>query len=233
VGSKLLKKLLDNIYLIPEREFDANMYLILEDNEYLNLIDTGTGLNVLQTIEDIKIQFDSVILKRIILTHCHIDHSGGLHDLANKFSPEVMVYELEAPYIEMGNDTVTVAGFFGVVFPQTKVNVYLEDGSVLDFGDLQFSIYRMPGHTAGSIVLYNSKKKILISGDVVFPGGSFGRTDFPTGNGAELVNSLKRIAEMDVEILLPGHMPPLLQNANKNNKNSYQNAKNMLDMGFL
>ncbi|MHA1648782.1 MAG: MBL fold metallo-hydrolase [Candidatus Helarchaeota archaeon] len=229
----MLKELLENIYLIPEREFDANMYLIIEDNENLNLIDTGTGLNVTQTIKDIKAQFDINKLKRIILTHCHIDHSGGLHRLAKKFAPEVVVYEIEAPYIEMGDTIVTVASFFGVDFPRTKVDVYLENDSVLDFGDLKFSVYNMPGHTHGSIVFYEPQRKILISGDVVFPQGSFGRTDFPTGNGAQLVESLKKISELDVEMLFPGHMPPIMKNANENNKKSYQMGKMMLEQGFL
>jgi len=229
----MLKKLLNNIYLIPEREFDANMYLVVEDNEILNLIDTGTGLNVISTINEIKNQFKVEKLKRIVLTHCHIDHSGGLNRLTKKFTPEVVVYEEEAPYIEMGDTIVTVSSFFGIEFPQTKVDTYLENKSILDIGDFRFTVYNMPGHTHGSVVFYDPKKKILISGDVVFPESSFGRTDFPTGNGIELVESLKKISELDVEILLAGHMSPIMQNANKNNQKSYQMAKMMLEQGFL
>ncbi|MHA1265135.1 MAG: MBL fold metallo-hydrolase [Candidatus Helarchaeota archaeon] len=229
----MLNKLLDDIYIIPERQFDANMYLIIEGNENLNLIDTGTGLNVTQTIKDISSQFDINKLKRIILTHCHIDHAGGLHRLAKKFSPEVCVFEVEAPYIEMGDNIVTVASFFGVDFPQTKVDVYLENENILEVGRFKFSIFCMPGHTHGSVIYYEPKLKILISGDVVFPQGSFGRTDFPTGNGSQLVESLGKIAEMDVEMLFAGHMAPIMKNANENNKKSYQMAKMMREQGFL
>ncbi len=229
----MLKKLLEDIFIIPEREFDANMYVIVEENGNLNLIDTGTGLNVTRTIKDIKTQFQIDKLKRIILTHCHIDHSGGLNQLAKKFSPEINVFEIEAPYIIKGDNIVTVASIMGLDFPKTPVDIYLEDKGILDFGSLKFTIYHMPGHSLGSIVLYESNKKILISGDVVFPGGSFGRTDFPTGNGVQLVESLKRITEMDVEVLLPGHMPPIMENSNANNQKSYQMAKMMLDQEFL
>lgn len=228
----MLNKLLNDVYIIPERQFDANMYMIVEGNEDLNLIDTGTGLNVIKTIKDIKSQFDITKLKRIILTHCHIDHAGGLYRLAKKFSSTVNVFEVEAPYIEMGDNVVTVASFFGVEFPRTKVDVYIENESILDLGR-KFKVFKMPGHTHGSIALYNSEKKILISGDVVFPEGSFGRTDFPTGSGADLVESLRKISEMDVEILLAGHMPPIMNNANANNQKSYRMAKMMLEQGFL
>jgi glyoxylase-like metal-dependent hydrolase (beta-lactamase superfamily II) len=189
-------------------------------------------LNVSQTIKEIKEQFNVEKLKRIILTHCHIDHSGGLHQLAKKFSPEVLVFEIEAPYIAMGDNIVTVASFFGVEFPPTKVDLYLENESTLDLG-LKFKVFNMPGHTKGSIVLYEPEKKILISGDVVFPEGSFGRTDFPTGSGKEMVESLRKVSEMAVEMLLPGHMPPIMKNANENNKKSYQMAKTMYEQGFL
>ncbi len=228
----MLKKLLDNLYYIPERQFDANIYIVVEENEGLNLIDTGTGLFVTQIIEDIKSQFDINKLKRIILTHCHIDHSGGLHRLVKKFSPRVCVFEVEAPYIERGDTVVTVASMMMQEFPQTKVDVYLEDESTLDLG-FKFKIFKMPGHTHGSVCFYEEKMKILISGDVVFPQASFGRTDFPTGSGAQLVESLKKIAAMDVEMLFPGHMPPILKNAGANNKKSYENAKKMQEMGFL
>lgn len=229
----MLKKLIDDIYIIPEREFDANMYLIVENDLNLTLFDTGTGLNVTQAIKDINSQFKIEKLKRIILTHCHIDHSGGLNPLVSKFSPEVYVYELEAPYIEMGDTVVTVASFMGAPFPATKVDVYLENESIVEVGDRKFKVLNMPGHTKGSIVFYDQKDKILISGDVVFPERSFGRTDFPTGNGKDLVKSLEKISEMDVEMLFAGHMPPIMKNANDNNKKSYQMAKMMLDQGFL
>ncbi|MFX1298413.1 MAG: MBL fold metallo-hydrolase [Promethearchaeota archaeon] len=229
----MLKKLLDNIYMIPEREFDANMYLIIENNKDLTLIDTGTGLNVSQTIKDINTEFNVSNLKKIILTHCHIDHSGGLHRLAKKFSPIINVFELEAPYIEMGDNIITIAAFFGTDFPRTKVDIYLTNNSEIELGGLTFMVHKMPGHTSGSIVLYEPSEKILISGDVVFPERSFGRTDFPTGNGTQLVESLKKIAEMDIEILFPGHLSPIMENANANNKESYQMAKKMLEQGFL
>ena len=72
-----------------------------------------------------------------------------------------------------------------------------------------------PGHSLGSICLDILDTGILITGDTLFPGGSFGRTDFPTGDDRALVASLKRISEMDFVIGLPGHMHAMKANAKK------------------
>ena len=143
-----IKKLLDNIYIIPEREFDANMYLVVEDNEILNLIDTGTGLNVTKTIREIKEQFDITKLKRIILTHCHIDHSGGLHRLVKKFSPEVCVFEEEAPK--------------NCVFDFTNLT-YLNSKSIGYIADWQAKI----AGTGGKLVIFGVQENIFDILDVV------------------------------------------------------------------
>lgn len=71
-------------------------------------------------------------------------------------------------------------------------------------GDETFQVISTPGHSPGSLCLYWPKQKALFSGDVVFSGG-IGRTDFPGGNGKLLKESIQRLAQLDVEYLLPGH----------------------------
>ena len=88
-----------------------------------------------------------------------------------------------------------------------------------------------PGHTHGSCSLWESDKKILISGDTVFPQGSFGRTDLRTGNSNDLISSLNRLSKLEVKILLPGHMPPIIspsKSTTNSIKESLQNARMML-----
>ncbi|MFX0178089.1 MAG: MBL fold metallo-hydrolase, partial [Candidatus Hodarchaeota archaeon] len=69
-----------------------------------------------------------------------------------------------------------------------------------------FQIFHTPGHSIGSISYYEPNKKILIPGDLVFTGGSFGRYDFPGGSLQVLTESIKFVNDLDVIYLLPGHM---------------------------
>lgn len=69
--------------------------------------------------------------------------------------------------------------------------------------------------TTGGICLYNAEKKILFSGDTIFAYG-IGRTDIPGGDIFELKKSIKKLTELDVQILLPGHDVPVIGNANEN-----------------
>lgn len=77
-----------------------------------------------------------------------------------------------------------------------------------------FEVIQTPGHTKEDICLYNKETKTLISGDTVFGSGSVGRTDLG-GDIDELKKSVEKLAELDVEIILPGHGNPVLENGNE------------------
>lgn len=97
--------------------------------------------------------------------------------------------------------------FLGAPFPQLSPFFYLKEGDlVLGAKDNKVSLRVLltPGHSPGSVSLYIEEKKILVSGDVVF-AGSMGRTDFPGGSPSLLRKSIERLAELDVECLVPGH----------------------------
>ena len=78
-----------------------------------------------------------------------------------------------------------------------------------------FIVYHTPGHTQWSICLFRETDGALIAGDTIFPNGSFGRYDLPTGNHAQLVSSINRLAELPVESLWPGHEMPVVTNAKR------------------
>jgi glyoxylase-like metal-dependent hydrolase (beta-lactamase superfamily II) len=105
----------------------------------------------------------------------------------------------------------------------------LQDGDILDLDGLKFKVIHTPGHTQDGLCLYNSEKKILISGDTVFSHGNIGRTDLSGGSMKTLVKSIEKLADLNIEFLLPGHMD-LVVEGNKHIKRSLSFARSCLGM---
>jgi hydroxyacylglutathione hydrolase len=181
---------INDIVMIEGMGYDSNIY-IFEDI----IVDTGTGDNIRYIKDSIKaadILVDDLSL--IVNTHNHYDHIGG-----NRcFDLEVAMHREDAKAIEEGNDEVTVASMFGRSMKGMKVDRKLEEGDKIH----DFNVLHTPGHTKGGICLYNDE--ILISGDTVFAGGGCGRMDIG-GDINDMKESLKRLSQLDVEYLLPGH----------------------------
>jgi len=85
-------------------------------------------------------------------------------------------------------------------------------------------VIHTPGHTAGGICLHAVEERILFSGDTVFPEGLYGAYYGESGSLGEMVTSLKRLTELDVDILLAGHDEPLFSGANEHIRLSYRKA---------
>lgn len=192
------------IHQIGGLGFDSNIYLIID--EVTTLIDAGTGQNfkiVKQNLNKLGIKPSDINL--LINTHCHFDHTGGDRDFVDA-GCEVAIHELEAELIRKGDQTVTMAEGFGVRLEPIKVARELHEGDRVELGELVLEIIHTPGHTRGSICLYDPKQRVLFSGDTVFCEG-VGRTDLPTSDSEALVRSLRKLAALEVEGLYPGHGP--------------------------
>jgi len=185
--------------------FDSNVYLIID--EVIALIDTGTGMNfetVKRNLSKFNLTANDVEL--IINTHCHYDHVGGDRDFIEASGCEVAIHELEAELLRKGDCVITLVGVFGERLKPIEVARELHDGDRVKLGELMLEVLHTPGHTQGSISLYEPERKILFSGDTLFCDG-VGRTDLPTSDGKALANSLRRFAKLEVEQLYPGHGP--------------------------
>ncbi len=222
----MLDQIADSIFFIVSRSFDSNItYIKSGDHEVL--VDTGTGLYSANLDSDLQTQGSSLeSITDVVLTHCHIDHIGGVIPLLEMGSPKLYLHKEEAEPINRGDMSHTLGDTFGADLPPFKIDVMLEEGDMIDFGDVKLEVFHTPGHSAGSIVMLVEGAGILFTGDTLFPGGSFGRVDFPHGSPEKLVDSLRRITEMDFEIGLPGHMNAMKYNAKRSALTSYQMAKN-------
>jgi|GEM_PF-146606 len=171
------------------RGFSSNVFLVKGEKNFL--VDTGTDPDIVKRID--------CNIDRIILTHRHYDHTGALGEVGDKLNAPMYAHPLEAKALREADDMSIISGSFGKT---------MEPLDVMDIEDRYagFHVIHTPGHTEGSICLYHAGEKILISGDTVFPSGGIGRTDLPTGNMDDMVDSLKKLTEYDVDSIYPGHM---------------------------
>lgn len=221
----MLDQISEHVYFIVSRSMDSNITFI-KSGDHEILIDAGTGLYTSNLDEDLQTQGSSIqSITDVVLTHSHIDHIGGIIPLLEAGSSKLYLHEAEAEPINQGDMSLTLGDTFGVDLPPFKIDVKLKEGDILDFDDVKLRVFHTPGHSAGSITMEIEDTGILLTGDTLFPGGSFGRVDFPTGSPEKLVDSLRRISEMQFEIGLPGHMSAMKYNARKSAMSSYEMAK--------
>jgi glyoxylase-like metal-dependent hydrolase (beta-lactamase superfamily II) len=105
----------------------------------------------------------------------------------------------------MNGEGKRLAAALGLSFPELTFDVFLEEGE-LEAGGHRMEVIHTPGHSPGHLCLHLPERKALIAGDLVFAQG-VGRVDFPGGDGEALKASINRVAELDLELLLPGHGP--------------------------
>ena len=181
---------------------DGCVYLL--NLKELILIDTGAGCSVDKIIKNIeKLGFDPRNLTKILLTHCHIDHIGGVPELKKRFGPKIYIHILDAPPLEKGDQILTAASWYQTTFPSTPVDVkFNSPEEVLRIGGEKIICLHTPGHTPGSICIYLDKdgKRVLFAQDLHGPLlEEFG------SNLRDWDRSTKKLLELDADILCEGH----------------------------
>ena len=151
----------------------------------------------------------------IINTHTHPDHCQATETIVEKSARTDGKGKIDKAIVALtkeADDYYRVAGermfnMFGMKAVKLDPLIHLAEGDLSlgrDEKQVNLTVYHTPGHSPGSICLYWPDKKALITGDLVF-NGSVGRTDFPGGSITTLKQSIERVAQLDVEYLLPGH----------------------------
>ncbi len=192
------------IHQIGGTFYDSNIYLLKTEKPLV--IDTGTGFNNKDVLKRLGEIIEPKSIDTIILTHRHYDHTGGAEALQKALDAELFIHSNAAPALRSGDALTTVAQAFGKVFPKLEVKA-LNEGDVIDCGEIELKVIHTPGHSDCSIALFHEGGKTLFSGDTVYTDGGIGRWDLPTGSHRQLIASLERLAGIDVENLYPGHGP--------------------------
>ncbi len=210
------------VHKVSGAAFDGNVYLILDRRPIL----VDTGMMAGPTLKNIKKFIDPGKIEMIVLTHCHHDHSGAAPALKEATGARLLLSEKEAGAV--GDDMASVAYLFGQQAADYKVDETLKEGMVLDIGEWKLRVLETPGHSLGSLCLYEEEEKVLFSGDTVFPDGNIGRTDMFGGNTPELVRSIERLTALDVKTMYPGHMEVTSRDVNRQIQMSLRFAKSVL-----
>ena len=173
--------------------FAANTYLVTEDGKSAVAIDPAQP-RVAEEAEKrgLKVEY-------VLLTHGHFDHTGGCAALQAQ-GAKIGCSETEKP---LATGEGNLAAYFSAPLAPFAVDFTFRDGETLDLCGLRFRVIATPGHTAGSVSFLCGDT--LFTGDTLF-AGDVGRTDLPTGSGAALVNSVKKLYALDGDYrVCPGH----------------------------
>lgn len=193
-----------NLAIVPVTAFEQNCSLIqCRKTRKTAIVDPGGDIE--RILAELK-NMDA-LPEKIWLTHGHIDHAGGAAALARTLN-----IPIEGPHLGDAfwlDGLVTQAQMFR--FPAVEKptpNRWLNDKDQVQVGELVFEVIHSPGHTPGHVVFYNAQNKLAFVGDVIFQG-SIGRTDFPQGNHAQLIASIKeKLFPLGDEVrFIPGHGP--------------------------
>ena len=195
-----------NLQIIPVTDFQQNA-MIFWSSKTMNgvMIDPGGEVDRLMTaVEELKVNITA-----IWLTHGHMDHTGGAAQCKERLSCDIIGPHQDDQFLL---DELK-PGVYGIDEAQSFTpDRYLDEGDTLELEGLKFEILHCPGHSPGSVVMYQPDLSFAIMGDVLF-NGSIGRTDLPRSNHQDLINSitqklwpLQQKAGKDIGFI-PGHGP--------------------------
>jgi hydroxyacylglutathione hydrolase len=172
--------------IIPVTPFQQNCTLVWSDATKVGaVVDPGGDVDRIKA----AISQVGITIEKILITHGHIDHAGGATELA-----EALGVPVEGPHRadKALLDTLPASGLaFGIAGARALTpDRWLEEGDTVAVSDLAFSVLHCPGHSPGSVVLFNAENRFALMGDVLFRG-SVGRTDLPGGSHDQLIASIR------------------------------------------
>lgn len=193
-----------DVKIYPVTAFEQNCSLIVcPVTRKAALVDPGGDIDALEAL----VSESGVSLEKLLITHGHVDHCGQAGILAKRLGVPI-----EGPHQDDDfwiSQLDSRGATFGMTGTQPFVpDRWLNDGDVVTVGEQRLDVVHCPGHTPGHVVFIHAKDRLAFVGDVLF-AGSIGRTDFPRGNHADLIRSIReKLFPLGDDIhFVPGHGP--------------------------
>ncbi|WDE01090.1 MBL fold metallo-hydrolase [Thalassomonas actiniarum] len=190
--------------IIPVTPFQQNCTIFwCDETMQAAVVDPGGDIEKLIAFISEK----KLTLAKVLLTHAHIDHAGATQAMVDHFGVKIEGPHSEDQFwIDLIPEQKQRFGFTHAEAFQT--DRWLEQGDKVHFGNIELEVYFCPGHTPGHVVFFHRPSKLAQVGDVLFRG-SVGRTDFPRGDSATLIKSIKEnLFPLGDDVrFIPGHGP--------------------------
>ena len=194
--------ILKRIKVRTGQELLTNSYIIFDEksNEAMVIDPGGEPEKIINMLNDQGVES----LKYIFLTHCHADHIGGVPQLKDAKGGKILISRADAEGLY--NPEVSLAPYIDMPNIELEADSRIDDEDLIHIGNIEFQVISTPGHTKGSVCLYYPEGRLVFTGDTIF-SGSWGRTDLPTGNFVEIMNSISNrlMVLPDETIVYPGH----------------------------
>lgn len=186
-------------YFVTTGPAEENCYLIYNE-ENLLIVDPGNDAHLIQ-------QFITEIGRKpvaILLTHTHYDHIGALEEVRKAY--DIPVYVSPAENAWLGDPSMNLSGPGRIICQPAENEFELKEYTI---GGMTFEVVATPGHSIGGVSFIFHDDAFVITGDALF-GGSIGRTDLPTGNHQQLLDSIQKelFTLPEHYIAYPGHREP-------------------------
>lgn len=207
---------------------DCHIYVIDGGTEAA-IVDAGMGGRygatdqILSNIEESGIDLDKI--STLILTHYHADHAGGAADFHQRLGVEVLGSPLTAATLAIGDEEqislpfAKASGFYPAdfVFEPCPGKGTLTEGATFKVGDLTITSFETPGHCDGhvSLLVEGGDRRYLIGGDLIFFGGTIIAQNIHDCSIQNYAASTLKMAELEFEALLPGHLSISLTNGKR------------------
>jgi hydroxyacylglutathione hydrolase len=190
------------VAIVPVTPFQQNCAIVFDDATKKGaVVDPGGDVPlILEGIKNIGVK-----IEKILITHGHIDHAGGAAELREKLGVPIEGPNKEDDFL------LQTLPETGVQYRMMDARVvtpdrWLSDGDVVEVAGFTFKVIEAPGHSPGSVVLFNEAQRFAFMGDVLFKG-SVGRTDLRRSNPEQLMRSIReKVLPLGDDVtFLPGH----------------------------